>query len=78
MTGYTGRIGIYEMMVLDNELRNLITDTTDMEKLREMSYRQGMKPLRISGAMKVAAGITTVDEVMKVAPPVQERRQQPG
>ncbi|MEK7875393.1 MAG: GspE/PulE family protein [Pseudomonadota bacterium] len=76
MTGYTGRIGIYEMMVLDNELRNLITDTTDMEKLREMSYRQGMKPLRISGAMKVAAGITTVDEVMKVAPPVLERRQQ--
>jgi len=75
MTGYTGRIGIYEMMVLDNELRNLITDATDMEKLREMSYRQGMKPLRISGAMKVAAGITTVDEVMKVAPPVQERRQ---
>ena len=75
MTGYTGRIGIYEMMVLDNELRNLITDTTDMEKLREMSYRQGMKPLRISGAMKVATGITTVDEVMKVAPPVQERRQ---
>ena len=75
MTGYTGRIGIYEMMVLDNELRNLITDTTDMEKLREMSYRQGMKPLRISGAMKVAAGITTVDEVMKVAPPLQERRQ---
>ncbi|MBI2224561.1 MAG: type II/IV secretion system protein [Betaproteobacteria bacterium] len=78
MTGYTGRIGIYEMMVLDNELRNLITDTTDMEKLREMSYRQGMKPLRISGAMKVAAGTTTVEEVMKVAPPVQERRQQPG
>ena len=78
MTGYTGRIGIYEMMVLDNELRDLITDTTDMEKLREMSYRQGMKPLRISGAMKVATGITTVDEVMKVAPPLQERRQQPG
>ncbi len=75
MTGYTGRIGIYEMMVLDNELRNVITDTTDMEKLRDMSYRQGMKPLRISGAMKVAAGITTVDEVMKVAPPLQERRQ---
>ncbi len=78
MTGYTGRIGIYEMMVLDNELRNLITDATDMEKLREMAYRQGMKPLRISGAMKVAAGITTVDEVMKVAPPLQERRQHPG
>jgi general secretion pathway protein E len=77
MTGYLGRVGIYEMMVLDNELRHLITDTTEMEKLRELSYRQGMKPLRISGAMKIAAGITTVDEVMKVAPPMQTRRQQP-
>ena len=77
MTGYMGRIGIYEMMVLNNEIRNLITDTTDMDKLRERAYREGVKPLRISGAMKVAAGITTIDEVMKVAPPMQDRRQQP-
>ncbi len=76
MTGYMGRIGIYEMMVLNNQIRNLVTDTTDMDKLRELSYREGVKPLRISGAMKVAAGITTVDEVMKVAPPMQDRRQQ--
>jgi general secretion pathway protein E len=78
MTGYLGRVGIYEIMVLDNELRNLITDTTDMEKLRELSYRQGMKPLRISGAMKIAAGITSIDEVMKVAPPMKTRRQLPS
>ena len=77
MTGYMGRIGIYEMMVLNNEIRSMITDTTDMDKLRELAYREGVKPLRISGAMKVAAGITTVDEVMKVAPPMQDRRQQP-
>ena len=76
MTGYVGRIGIYEMMVMNNEIRNLITDTTDMEKLREQAYREGVKPLRISGAMKVAAGVTTVDEVMKVAPPMQDRRHQ--
>jgi general secretion pathway protein E len=74
MTGYMGRIGIYEMMVLNSEIRNLITDTTDMDKLRELAYREGVKPLRISGAMKIAAGITTVDEVMKVAPPMQDRR----
>jgi len=76
MTGYMGRIGIYEIMVLNNDLRGLITDTTDIEKLREQAYRDGMKPLRISGATKVAAGITTMDEVMKVAPPMQDRRQQ--
>ncbi len=74
MTGYMGRIGIYEMMVLNNPIRNLITDTTNMDVLRELAYREGVKPLRISGAMKVAAGITTVDEVMKVAPPMHDRR----
>ena len=77
MTGYTGRVGIYEIMVLNNEIRNMITDKTDMDKLREVSYREGVKPLRISGAMKVAAGITTVDEIMKVAPPMQDRRSLP-
>ncbi len=77
MTGYMGRIGIYEMMVLNTALREMITDKTDIEKLRELSYRQGVKPLRISGAAKVATGITTFDEVMKVAPPMTDRRQAP-
>jgi general secretion pathway protein E len=76
MTGYVGRIGIYETMVMNSDIRNMITDKTDMDKLRELAYREGVKPLRISGAMKVAAGITTVDEVMKVAPPMQDRRTQ--
>jgi general secretion pathway protein E len=74
MTGYIGRVGIYEMMVLNSDIRNLINERTDMDKLREQAYREGVKPLRISGALKVAAGITTVDEVMKVAPPMHDRR----
>jgi general secretion pathway protein E len=74
MTGYVGRIGIYEMMVLNSDIRNLINERTDMDKLREQAYREGVKPLRISGALKVAAGVTTVDEVMKVAPPMHDRR----
>jgi general secretion pathway protein E len=69
MTGYTGRIGIYEILLLSPELRKLITPTTDVARIREVAYREGMKPLRISGAMKVAAGTTTLDEVIKVAPP---------
>ncbi len=77
MTGYMGRVGIYEIMVLNNEIRSMITATTDMDKLRETAYREGVKPLRISGAMKVASGMTTVDEVMKVAPPMQDRRSRP-
>jgi general secretion pathway protein E len=69
MTGYTGRIGIYEILLLSPELRKLVTPTTDVARIREVAYREGMKPLRISGAMKVAAGTTTLDEVIKVAPP---------
>ncbi|MDR2001039.1 MAG: GspE/PulE family protein [Zoogloeaceae bacterium] len=71
MTGYQGRVGLYEIMVMSPELRKLITSTTDLARLREQAAREGMKPLRISGAKKVAAGITTIEEVMKVAPPVQ-------
>lgn len=69
MTGYSGRVGIYEILLLSPELRKLITSTTDVARIREVAYREGMKPLRISGAMKVAAGTTTLDEVIKVAPP---------
>ena len=47
----------------------LINETTDIAKVREQAYKEGMRPLRVSGALKVAAGITTLDEVMRVAPP---------
>jgi general secretion pathway protein E len=76
MTGYHGRIGIYEMMVMTPGLRKLITAVMNLANLREQAYKEGMKPLRISGAMKVAAGVTTVDEVLKTAPPVQGDRRQ--
>jgi len=69
MTGYSGRIGIYETLQMSPELRKLITATTDVARVREIAYREGMKLLRISGAMKVAAGSTTLDEVIRVAPP---------
>jgi general secretion pathway protein E len=76
MTGYHGRIGVYEMMVMTAGLRKLITADTNLANLREQAYKEGMKPLRISGAMKVAAGVTTVDEVLKTAPPAQGDRRQ--
>lgn len=69
MTGFSGRIGIYELLLMTPELRKLITDKTDVALLREQAQREGMKPLRISGALKVAAGVTTLEEVVKVAPP---------
>jgi general secretion pathway protein E len=69
MTGYNGRIGIYELLLMTPELRKLITDKTDVAAIRDQASREGMKPLRISGALKVAAGMTTLEEVVKVAPP---------
>ncbi len=69
MTGYKGRIGIYEIMTISNGIRELIRENADIEELRQQSYREGMKPLRINGALKVAAGVTTVEEVLSVTPP---------
>ena len=71
MTGYLGRVGLYEIMVMSPELKKLITPTTELARIREQAAREGMKPLRISGAKKVAAGLTTIEEVLKVSPPVQ-------
>ncbi|GAB2181585.1 GspE/PulE family protein [Denitratisoma sp. agr-D3] len=68
-TGYQGRVGLYEVMLVSEGVKGLIGDRTDISRLREQSLREGMQPLRISGARKIAAGITTLEEVLKVAPP---------
>jgi general secretion pathway protein E len=68
-TGYLGRVGLYEILLLSPAIRKLINAEADVAKIREHAYKEGMKPLRISGALKVAMGLTTLDEVLKVAPP---------
>jgi len=72
MTGYTGRVGIYETLVCSSGIREVVAGGADLAAIRERATKEGMKPLRISGAMKVAAGITTIDEVLKNAPPAQD------
>ena len=69
MTGYRGRVGVYEILLLSQDMKQAISDNADVAKIRDLAYREGMKPLRISGAMKIAAGATTLAEVFKVAPP---------
>jgi general secretion pathway protein E len=76
MTGYMGRVGIYETMMMTQELKRVITAETDLAALQEKAYKEGMKPLRISGALKVAAGVTTIDEVLQSAPPPTGDRRQ--
>lgn len=68
-TGFLGRTGIYEMLTMTPAFRTLITDSADPARLRETAIRDGMLPLRLSGAQKIAQGLTTPDEVLKVAPP---------
>jgi general secretion pathway protein E len=69
MTGYRGRSGIYEVMLLSPTLKRLVSSQPELGKIREQAYKEGMKSLRISGAVKVATGLTTFEEVLKVAPP---------
>ena len=68
-TGYQGRKGIYEMFQFSNETRLMITKDTDIHDLRKAAIRDGLQPLRLSGANKVAKGETTIEEVLRVAPP---------
>jgi general secretion pathway protein E len=72
MTGYLGRVGIYETLVFSSSMKGLVGQNADLAALRELAFKEGMKPLRISGAMKVGAGLTTIEEVLKVAPPVRD------
>jgi general secretion pathway protein E len=72
MTGFMGRVGIYETLLFTPEVKKLVSEKADLAALREQAFKEGMKPLRISGAMKVGAGLTTVEEVLKVAPPVRD------
>ncbi len=69
MTGYLGRSGIYEIMLLSPALKKLVAASSDIALIREQAYKEGMRPLRISGAQKVAAGMTTMEEVLRVTPP---------
>ncbi|MBD9363397.1 GspE/PulE family protein [Methylomonas fluvii] len=67
-TGFAGRIGIYEIFENQPTLQKLIVEGCDTLLLQRQAIREGMRPLRLSGAEKVAAGITTIEEVLRVAP----------
>ena len=68
MTGYRGRTGIYEMLALSPEIKKLVNKDAELDKIKALAYREGMKPLRLNGAEKVVAGLTTAEEIIKIAP----------
>lgn len=70
-TGFLGREGIYEVMPFTESLYRFADDKSDLPALRKQAYKEGMLSLRLSGAQKVAAGLTTVNEVLRVTPDMQ-------
>ena len=65
-TGYRGRVGVFELLVMDDALRDAVARRATRPELAAIARAQGMRPLRADGWEKVKAGITTVEEVLRV------------
>jgi general secretion pathway protein E len=65
-TGYRGRTGLYELLTVTEQFTHKIGEVTDLSALRQQATADGMKPLRMAGALKIAEGVTTAEEVLKV------------
>jgi general secretion pathway protein E len=68
MTGYRGRAGLYELLTVSDAARQCISPLPEPDKLRQQALKDGLRPLRLAGAMKVAEGLTTIDEVLSATP----------
>ncbi len=71
-TGYLGRCGVYELMPLNASMQSAIAENPDLKDLRRLAVQAGMRPLRHAGAEKIAAGLTTIDEVLALTPDPRE------
>jgi len=67
-TGYRGRAALYELMPITEPLKDAIHPTLDVARLTRQAMVEGMRPLRLAGLMKVAEGLTTLDEVLRCTP----------
>jgi type II secretory ATPase GspE/PulE/Tfp pilus assembly ATPase PilB-like protein len=65
-TGFRGRTGIYEMMLLNEEIQELVYKRETAGTIKRVALDAGMQTLRMDGARKVLAGITTISEVLRV------------
>ena len=68
MTGFKGRVGLYELLPVSEGVRGAMHPQVDMSRLRKTAAKEGLRPLRLSGVMKVAEGLTTLDEVLRNTP----------
>lgn len=65
-TGYLGRAGLYEIMPVGDSLQQLITPESSLSKIRQQAAQEGLRPLRLAGAQKIATGVTSFEEVFNV------------
>ena len=70
-TGFQGRMGIYELLPVNARIQSVLSADMDLELLRKQALKTGMRTLRLSGAQKVGAGLTTISEVLRVSPASQ-------
>jgi len=68
MTGFMGRMGLYELLVVTEAFKNLISQTPDSDALKRQAIADGMRPLRLAGSLHVAEGLTVLDEVLSSTP----------
>lgn len=71
MTGFRGRMGLYELLVVTEAFKDKVSREPVLDALRKQAVHDGMRPLRLGGAARVAEGLTTMDEVLACTPPVQ-------
>jgi general secretion pathway protein E len=71
MTGYRGRMGLYELLTVSEPFKTLVDKEPNVGALRHQAVADGMRPLRLAGALRVAEGLTTVDEVLSATPPLE-------
>ena len=70
MTGFRGRMGLYELLNVTEAFKGSVSSTPNMDALRRQAVADGMRPLRLAGALKVAEGLTTIDEILASTPPM--------
>ncbi|MEZ5704674.1 MAG: type II/IV secretion system protein [Burkholderiaceae bacterium] len=70
MTGFRGRMGLYELLTISESFKDKVTREPLLEPLRKQAIADGMRPLRLAGAARVAEGSTTMDEVLATTPPL--------
>ncbi len=70
MTGFMGRMGLYELLVVTEGFKSRVSADPGMDALRRQAVSDGMRPLRLAGALRVAEGVTVMEEVLSSTPPL--------